>query len=89
MEATVRKNEFFNIGATYTLKGEKVIRPKLTFIPKGLFENSETFDDVLANEGLWDQIRFMDVEASNENELNEILIEQEAKLLKKYKEIAS
>lgn len=65
MEIISKENDYFYMGVTYIRENEKVVRPKMTFIPKWLLKNCKTFDDFINNDELIDLVLMKEVEANS------------------------
>lgn len=64
MEIISKENEYFYMAVTYIHESDKVVRPKMTFIPKWLLKNCNTFDDFINNDELIDLALMKEVEAN-------------------------
>lgn len=84
MEIIAKRNEHFNLAATFLLGGNEVIRPKIALLPKGLFKNSGSFESVCANDELISQIKMMKVEAKTIEELKSLLDQEESRLIEHF-----
>lgn len=89
METIVRRNEYFSMAASYIVDGEKITRTKISFFPKELIEKCKTFDDLVNNDELIDQVLIKKAEASSVDELKKELDEAELFFMSAYKKFGA
>lgn len=86
MQIIPRRNESFNIAATYyNTEGGKITKPTITILPKSIFQDIKSVADV--TEDLIDRVSFLHPDVDTVEELENAMLEVECRLLKNRKEV--
>lgn len=81
MQIMTRKNDKFNLAVTFIESDGKVIRPKLSYMPTGLFKDKNSFQGMLGDDRVVSSIKHTEVEAATVDEVEAVLDREEQRLL--------